>query len=49
MVQRGGSEPKYAAIAMMSSSDNFATDSFIVAALAPALEPFRIPISCRAI
>ena len=46
--QCGGSEPRYEAIAMMSSSDRLATTGFINSAAFPALEPCRISNSCRA-
>ncbi len=45
----GGSEPRYAEIAMTSSSDRWATTGFISAAAFPALEPYCMSNSCRAI
>ena len=46
--QRGGSDPKYAEIAITSSSDKFATAGFMGAEFVPALEPFCMLMSCRA-
>src|SRR5665213_208578 len=49
MSYSGGSEPKYAEIAIISSSESLATTFFINAVAVPALEPFCIVINCRAI
>jgi hypothetical protein len=43
--QRGGSDPKYAAIAITSSSDRFATAGFMSVEFVPALEPFCMLMS----
>jgi len=45
----GGSDPRYAEIAIMSSSERFETTFFISAAAVPALDPFWMQMSCRAI
>ena len=42
VVYRGGSDPRYEEIAMMSSSDSLATTGFISSVAFPALEPWRI-------
>lgn len=48
-VHCGGSDPRYAEIAIMSSSERFETTFFISAAAVPALDPFWMQMSCRAI
>jgi hypothetical protein len=48
-VHCGGSDPRYAEIAIMSSSERVETTFFINAAAVPALDPFWMQMSCRAI
>src|ERR1019366_9131662 len=45
----GGSDPRYAEIEIISSSESLSTTFFISAASLPPLAPFCIQISCRAI